>query len=325
MPYPEIEPTCDALIVRVGAREANDARALALARRVVKRNLRGKWSVTPLGRQSRDFEVVRSGNRKAIAVGTAWNHVHKLEADRDVIDAEPSVELAGLEPDPAFMERQLTVTERIAAKSGGGKKHKACSLPCDWSITNTGCDRAWKLKPPAGGQRYGKGVKVGHPDTGYTHHPEIWKNPTGQNRVKSGFDFIDNDPYAYDRLLGGNKGHGTKTASVIMSNIGTADVGPAYVSGTAPESSLVSYRDQTCRSLQLPQCCQGDSPGDRLGLPCDLDEPGWHLVGQGVATSHSLRHRPRRDSAGCRRQCLALGGLSREARQRCRRRCQQLP
>ena len=242
MPNPAcVEPKCGGLIIRVGVHERDHRKALQLARKVVRRNLRGKWKVAPLGQRVRDFAVTRVGKRGAIGVGTAWDNVYRLANDRDVVDVEPTFDIAGLEPDPEHMARQLTSWEQVSAKSsGGGSRDKRCSTAYDWSIENCRFVKAWNV-PPVGGKRFGKGIKVGHPDTGYTHHPEIWNNPLGEQRVQSGYDFVDADPSAYDPLARGNPGHGTKTGSLIMSDIGF-HLGAPFITGGAPEAVLVAYR-----------------------------------------------------------------------------------
>ena len=242
MPNPAcVEPKCGGLIIRVGVHEHDHRKALQLARKVVRRNLHGKWKVAPLGQRVRDFAVTRVGKRGAIGVGTAWDNVYRLANDRDVVDVEPTFDIAGLEPDLEHMARQLTSWEQVSAKSsGGGSRDKRCSTAYDWSIENCRFVKAWNV-PPVGGKRFGKGIKVGHPDTGYTHHPEIWNNPLGEQRVQSGYDFVDADPSAYDPLARGNPGHGTKTGSLIMSNIGF-HLGAPFITGGAPEAVLVAYR-----------------------------------------------------------------------------------
>ncbi|UCG51326.1 MAG: S8/S53 family peptidase [Candidatus Latescibacterota bacterium] len=240
-----VEPRCEGIIIRVGIHERNHKKALALAKKVVQRQLRGKWVVSPLGRQSRDFEVSKAGKQKAIPVGTGWNYAYKLESDRDVVDAEPIFEMCGLEPDPDLAGEQMTPRERNIAKSLGGDKHKICSVIPDWSIKDAKINKAWEVALPShrGGARYGRGIKVGHPDTGYTLHPEIWNNPNGWQRLRShaGYDFVDDKQYPHDPFDKPHGGHGTKTSSVIMSDIGFEGGGP-FVTGAAPEAVLVPYR-----------------------------------------------------------------------------------
>jgi thermitase len=85
----------------------------------------------------------------------------------------------------------------------------------------------------------GEGIVVGHPDTGYTRHAEIWDDPP-RVRVAESYDFVLRQPDAVDPLESGNPGHGTTTASVIMSTAGGA--GTTFVSGVAPAASIVPLR-----------------------------------------------------------------------------------
>jgi thermitase len=85
---------------------------------------------------------------------------------------------------------------------------------------------------------------VGHPDTGYTPHPEI-AGP--RLRIGDGYDFEDDRQDARDPLAGGllrHPGHGTSTSSLIISAKGlqAGSAGPAFVSGTAPGASLIPIR-----------------------------------------------------------------------------------
>ena len=59
-------------------------------------------------------------------------------------------------------------------------------------------------------------------------------------RVADSFDFVRRTPDAIDPLEPGNPGHGTTTASVIMSATGGA--GATFVSGIAPAATIVPLR-----------------------------------------------------------------------------------
>ena len=85
----------------------------------------------------------------------------------------------------------------------------------------------------------GEGIVVGHPDTGYTRHAEIWDTPS-RIRIADSYDFVLRRPDAVDPLERGNPGHGTTTASVIMSSTGGA--GATFVSGVAPAATLIPLR-----------------------------------------------------------------------------------
>ncbi len=240
---PSVTPVCEGFLIDVGPRGASPARRLALAKRVARRTLPGSWRVEPLSKHSAFFEVTRRARAKTVALSTAWNLVHALKTDRDVRSAEPALTLQGIEPHPAHRREQLTARESARAKSSGAETNKSGSADPDWSIRRAGIDRAWKLQP-AHGKRFGEGVVVGHPDTGYTLHPEIWNNPGGWQRVRwqTGYDFVDDKPYPVDPLVDPHPSHGTKTASVIMSDAGAGPGASQWVSGAAPRALLIPYR-----------------------------------------------------------------------------------
>ena len=98
---------------------------------------------------------------------------------------------------------------------------------------------AWDVPPQPGGTARGAGVKVGHVDTGYTEHPEIY--PDALN-LAIDRDVLDGDDDAKDPLIKrwwfplDNPGHGTGTSCVIASRP------TGEVVGSAPEAVLVPIR-----------------------------------------------------------------------------------
>ena len=102
------------------------------------------------------------------------------------------------------------------------------------------------------GRRWGRGagVVVGHPDTGYTRHYEIWSANAAANRLRidKGYDFLKADADAEDELRKSRwysprwPGHGTGTASVIMGADGPPPPGKRSMTGAAPRASLVPLR-----------------------------------------------------------------------------------
>ena len=93
---------------------------------------------------------------------------------------------------------------------------------------------------------------VGHPDTGYTRHPELFDATPGQTPLRPlfGWNFKDRDPDASDLLkkpaipFTRQPGHGTATGSVIASRRGPqgTSTATAFVSGIAPGVDLVPLR-----------------------------------------------------------------------------------
>lgn len=108
-----------------------------------------------------------------------------------------------------------------------------------WALKNLRVPQAW-----ARASKRGQGVLVAQPDTGVTAHPELSPGvDTTRDR-----DLLDNDADATDPLTKrwwwmDNPGHGTSTASVVVSR----DAGS--VTGSAPEATLVPLRSN--RSVVL--------------------------------------------------------------------------
>ncbi len=242
-----VEPRCEGLLIGVGRHAADDAEALRLAKAVVRRHLGAGWRVAPLGQGARDFLARPSGDR-LMPVSQAWEKVEELRRDRDVFDAEPALVGPGLEPATTAPGRQLTAREAplAAAAAVGGDQPLPCSARFDWSLALCNVQQAWALQPPAGGKRRGEGIVVGHPDTGFTRHAEIFSADPAKNRLlfAEGRNFFEggNDPL--DTLSGKNPGHGTGTASVIMSDAPQASPAPlaSTVFGVAPLARLVPLR-----------------------------------------------------------------------------------
>lgn len=239
-------PRCKGVIIHVGVFEPDDDKALALAKRVIEKRLRKTgWQVRPLGPGARDFLAQRPG-KPFIGIGQAWDYVTRLKKDRDVRSAEPALILPGMELDPTAFEYSLTDRERAAMISGAETPPLKCAKEHDWSLAQCRIPEAWDLPLETHGKRYGEGIVVGHPDTGYTKHREIWSSDPSQNRllIESGWNFVENRQDALDPLTDGwtkQPGHGTATASVVMSGAAASDSGDSIV-GAAPLAKLVPLR-----------------------------------------------------------------------------------
>ena len=242
-----MEPICPALLVSVGNFTHDDDRAIALAQQVVARQLGGKWTVAALGKGARDYRVKRASGNK-LPVGQAWELTRKLRLDRDVFDAEPELTGPGLEPHPD--ERADMIEAGPVRASGTDGQPLECTNPpsYDWSLSLCKVQNAWELPVPnpATGKTRGEGIIVGHPDTGYTRHTEIWNPVAAENRVlwHDGRNFFDHVDDPADRLDGKHAGHGTATSSVIMAG---ADPTPGdRVDGIAPMAKLIPLRVTNC-------------------------------------------------------------------------------
>jgi thermitase len=195
----------------------------------------GGWTVSPLNLSSAEFEATprRPGR---ISVPAAWDATYRLRLEPRVVYAEPLFEIPN--------EEQFGRAPRpggAARSGGGGDDDPGTEGNYQWSLEKVNAPKAWQL---FGGRSPGAGVVVGHPDTGYTPHPEI-AGP--RLRVAEGYDFEDERSDPRDPLREGSfqhPGHGTSTSSLIMSAKGLqpGSAGPAFVSGTAPGASLIPIR-----------------------------------------------------------------------------------
>jgi thermitase len=234
---PKAPIRCEGVILEVGTPGLAPKKALALAKSVVADTLPGKWRVERFAAAERTFYVSPGEGRRRPPVGRYWEWCRELEENRDVVAAEPAFVLPGVDPAPeqVFAKAELS----LRGKSVGGGRTLSCSDGYEWSLDECRVRTGWSVSPPS--RRYGKGIRVGHPDTGYTKHPDFF-DPS-RVLVREGYDFEDGNEDAADELSGQNPGHGTATGSVVVSDIGPNAV--AHVTGVAPEAMLVPYRVST--------------------------------------------------------------------------------
>jgi serine protease len=207
--------------------------------RVAARARLSGWRVESVSEGQGEFELVPPRRGRIPSPGTAWDITYRLRDQPEVVHAEP---LFAYEV-PDLYRRPV----RRAAADDGDLPATAGNF--EWSLEKANVILAWSLfgsRPP------GAGVTVGHPDTGFTPHPELAE--AGRLLIGQGFDFDDDDPNALDDLDDGfldNPGHGTGTGSVIVSNRGAAvgNNSPEFVSGVAPFASLIPIR--TTESVAL--------------------------------------------------------------------------
>jgi len=150
--------------------------------------------------------LVRSGD-EAVTPSGAWALTHDLRAELGDEAIEPLFSTTWIGDVPSLQ------TGESAAPGDP-----------EWSVKLVKAKAVW-----ARGFR-GKGVRVGHPDTGWSPHPELLE-PPGRLRSDLAHDFYgDGDGEDRDGY------HGTGTASVILSGLGER------VRGVAPEAELVPLR-----------------------------------------------------------------------------------
>ena len=228
---------CRAIVVLAAPTERDDARAAAIAEAAVRESIGDGYRVEALGPGARDYRVSRASG-DAIPAGAAWTLSRALAAHRDIAEAEPAIDQPGLEPPPGVLEPPAA-GPAFRPRDFSPEKPLSCAANNpEWSIELCRVKEAWALVPPTPqGRSKGEGIVVGHPDTGYTRHAEIWD---GRVRVADSYDFVLRKADAVDPLEPGNPGHGTTTASVIMSS--TGGTGEKFVSGVAPAATIVPLR-----------------------------------------------------------------------------------
>lgn len=227
-----LTPRSEGLMLAVDA-GASPSAATRAARRVVAETLPGDWLVQRLPHSAGLYQALRRRPSLQPLVRQSWDLARRLDAHPDIVWAEAAVIQPGHAPDPVRAGRR-------GPRSGAGRRPLPCSAGREWSLANTRLTEAFDLAggPPGGG------IVVAHPDTGYTPHPEIL-DPR-RLAVGLGYDFEADRRDPLDPLRGRSPGHGTATASVIMSARGDDDGsdagGAGGVSGAAPAATLVPLR-----------------------------------------------------------------------------------
>jgi serine protease len=228
MPGGDRQPVLEALSVVIQPPPGRDA--LALARQLARKVKLTGWRVEPVVEAGTEVELVPPSRR--VSAGRAWDLTYALRDQPEVVHAQPLFRY--LVPENA----EPTVRKASASSS---TDDPATNTEFDWSLRKANVLTAWPL---FGSRLPGAGVVVGHPDTGYTLHPEL-ADPS-RLLVSAGFDFDDDDADATDDLNDGfldNPSHGTGTGSVILSGVGAAGGGSGpFVSGAAPHASLIPIR-----------------------------------------------------------------------------------
>jgi serine protease len=184
------------------------------ARAVADFYLGGAWRVEAGIGNPRQYDLLEPEGASIHEVGEAWELARKMAEDPRVIRAEPLI--VTVSPEPQAPEAFGLDAAEIP--------------PRNWHIEHCAIHNAWTLTK-------GENVVIGHPDTGYMRHSEIWSDDAAQNRIlhEQGFDFVSNDVDPF--VPPGGSTHGTATASVIMS--GFAETG---VHGVAPAAKLIPIR-----------------------------------------------------------------------------------
>jgi len=229
----------EAFSLNVGDHIDDPGEAARILRRVLRdpaivRLLGGKpatWTIQALGRGSHDYLV--SPKVLSLTPALAWEITRVLRGHRDIADAEPLFllpNLDGLQPEKG----------KLAGIFSDRETHLKESDPLEWVLDTCFVREAWSVSVAARKPARGAGIKVGHPDTGYTDHGEF--NFPDRLLTKEGYSFEEDKQDPRDPLNGMHPGHGTSTGSVIISDEGGPASPTAFVSGIAPKASLVPIR-----------------------------------------------------------------------------------
>lgn len=209
------------------------------------------WKIVASSPEHSEFEIaldprLESAQTAApLSRGSAWEKAYQLEDHPSIDDAEPIF----LTPvDPAEESGPANCTPSTASPTEGRLGEDQGINDPEWSLGPKGANvfEAWKLFE-ARGREAGAGILIGHPDTGYRRHPEIFSDaPEGPLLPHEGWDFVGNKQDPFDDLDEGIlrwPGHGTKTASVIVSPRGPQSrIAQKWVTGVAPGARLVPLR-----------------------------------------------------------------------------------
>jgi len=265
-----VEPSFEGFVLQMA--KPNQKRK---AREIVGRLLGAGWQVEGFGDAATDFEVTKSEptkkavNRKnALTVGRAWKMTYRLRAEPGVAYAEPMFTVpVNAPPEFRFEGEDMSGEARPRARD----EFAARRLPAKTSIFGTRTlpesdDPAWSIREVKvsdawrrffAGRVPGAGVVIGHPDTGYSEHPEI----VTRLLPKKGYDFVKEDGDPKDDLDSGLllfPGHGTGTSSVIVSpelaqgDYGSINGKPIAVWGVAPGAKLIPVRVSRSVVLDVP-------------------------------------------------------------------------
>ena len=188
-----------------------------------------------------------------LSVADAWAAAYGLREMPGVAHADPLFEFQAnpLAPSsPAFVEAAVSewlVRDTLPVQP----LSQLSALDTDWALRQMGLLDA-RQKPPLGSDpdTWGRGVRVVHPDTGYTPHPELGtvntalaRNTWDPNRTPH----PELDPAIRTAALD-HPGHGTAAGSVVMSSPGRSQTAPAGmlgVEGVAPAADYVPVRITT--------------------------------------------------------------------------------
>ncbi|OKH55061.1 subtilisin-like serine protease [Calothrix sp. HK-06] len=222
----------------------------AKCQEIITQALGSDWEVKLVGDNATEFEITKS-DANTLSTKEAWDKAYYLRSQPGVVYAEPlfAVPVAmPIDPTQNFnQDIDLPTGRNLTGFDNQNQQNiNDESSDVDWPLKQLRVLETWQRFFPDPNKLPGDGIIIGHPDTGYTPHPEIISNLL----LNKSFDFLkkDNDPE--DELetspneIINNPGHGTSTAGVIISTTASQANYPTAkgVTGVAPGAKLVPLR-----------------------------------------------------------------------------------
>jgi len=200
-----------------------------------------EWMVQKFGDRDTDFEIIPS--KAPLSTQDGWNGTYALREVPGVTYVEPLFSVS-VSDNSKWLRKESGAKPSDAAPAE--EEHLPESLPPEWSLDAIRAPEAWKKFFPDETKLPGNGVVIGHPDTGYQDHPEL----AGRIVSTKGYDFLYEDQDAHDDLERPmvtpvpNPGHGTGTASIIVSPVGGREKysHDGWVTGVAPGAEIIPLR-----------------------------------------------------------------------------------
>jgi len=187
--------------------------------------------ISPISPTDHGVLILRIGTRTlhGVTPARAFAAGYALAAEFGLRTAEPDL------PTPFFPEvdpppEGAPVEEAFRFPPGCWVDAES-GLPDRWALDRLRVPEAWAFSQAQGRPARGLGVVIAQPDTGVIEHTEL----AGVARV-GGFNVLGRDPDPTDPLDGQNPGHGTGTASVVVSPESLR------VAGSAPTASHMPIR-----------------------------------------------------------------------------------
>jgi hypothetical protein len=229
--------------ISLGARAACDALSGDDCFEAVQADAEGtEWELIQRKAQRGEAEPLKTA-------GAAFDEAYALQdATPGATRVEPLLEAPMPADDPVLPQGAAPIAR------GGSEPDPDPAARSDdrWGLKMIRAEGAWrKLRKERGAPQGAEasGISIGHIDTGYRKHPEVWNETSGTNPVdpRRGRDYMDNDRDPQDPLLRGqpldNPGHGVASGSVIVSPPGCQVQDPdGCVTGVAPGAQLIPLR-----------------------------------------------------------------------------------